>query len=211
MRDLIEITSMPLRRNHVVQFVSQLQCNRAAKVTRPIEQFKITGGRSHRMMHTSDGHKDMPIDRASWEALCELLARLCDSALKESDWMRLNELLNEHSEARRYYLRYIAVHSALKANAGSPLGTSDIDRQLTIERLALDRFAGCTTVVDRCPRGFVGDEHRWWSILRYAMSISAVLLIGVTIVWRQFSAESLKHEAAPASIVLHRARSKSSN
>ena len=83
------------------------------------------------------------VDAAIAAQLSELVAQLCDNDLSEDDAAHLNAMLNEHPGARQYYLRYIAVHNALTAAAGNPLGFSAVESQLAIERLTIERFAGC--------------------------------------------------------------------
>ena len=63
------------------------------------------------MMQSHEENSRLPIDPGIWKELCGLLARVCDDDLSESDRLRLNQILDADSAARRYYLQYIAVHT----------------------------------------------------------------------------------------------------
>jgi hypothetical protein len=143
--------------------------------------------RSGDMMRAHDdaenGAGELPLDPASMEELRELLARLCDDQLTESDRPRLNYILDSHEAARRYYLKYVAIHSSLAAMAGS---ASAADAQLAVERITLARFAGRSeALLPACDVVSLRDEHleRWKSVMRWAAGISAVLLTAVAVWW----------------------------
>jgi hypothetical protein len=117
--------------------------------------------------------------------LCALLARLCDDQLVGDDAQRLNHLLRENAEARRYYLHYVAVHSALAATACSPMGCTDTEAQLAVERLTLARFSGRITVPIACDVGQLTGElgRRPRSMALWAASVAVGVLIAATAVW----------------------------
>ena len=70
------------------------------------------------MRQSHEENSRSPIDPGVWNELCGLLARVCDDDLNESDRLRLTQILDADSAARRYYLEYIAVHSASTTAAG---------------------------------------------------------------------------------------------
>ena len=130
-----------------------------------------------------NGAADSPLDPALMDELRELLARLCDDQLTESDRPRLNRILDSHEAARRYYLKYVAIHSSLAAMAGS---ASAADAQLAVERNTLARFAGRSeALLPACDVVSLRDEHveRWQAVLRWAAGISAVLLAAIAVWW----------------------------
>lgn len=139
----------------------------------------------HGVTQFSKDNGQSPIHPAIREDLSELLAHLCDDALSEDDGQRLNQLLIDFPAARKYYLRYIAVHSALKSAAGSPAGCSAIDAQLAIERMTLDRFAGCTafdlTTSAKTAESRTADG--WRSALQWIASVSAIVLVATGAWW----------------------------
>jgi hypothetical protein len=137
------------------------------------------------MTQAHDGSDRSPLDRVMIEDLCQHLACLCDDQLSESDRHRLNRILDEHSGARQYYLRYIAVHSALATTAGSPLGAFAIDAHLAVERLTLERFAGRTMSVSGCELklSLSARDRRWRTTVRWAASLSAIMLVAAATFW----------------------------
>lgn len=137
------------------------------------------------MTHNHDDNAGPPLAVAQMDQLCALLAQLCDDQLTGDDFRRLNQLLDEDAAARHYYLRYVAVHNALAATAGSPVGCSDVEAQLAVERLTLDRFSGRITSDMACgiDRSSYERNRRWRSLIRWAGSLSAVLLVAVAGLW----------------------------
>lgn len=137
------------------------------------------------MRQAHDGSGQSSLDPVLLDELRSLLAQLCDEQLPQSDWHRLNQILGEHAGARRYYLRYIGVHSALATTAGSPLGSFVVDAQLAVERLTLERFTGRTnsTPLYELESSLSHREVRWRSIIRWAVSLSAVLLVAGAAWW----------------------------
>ena len=130
------------------------------------------------------------------------LARLCDDQFTDDDSRRLNQLLDENEEVRRYYLRYIAVHSALAATACSPVGCTVVEAQLAVERLTLDRFAGRITSAVTCDLGSSLPERRrrLQSIMLWAASLSAVLLVVAAGFW--WARPGRQQDAATASLAV---------
>ena len=95
--------------------------------------------------------------------------------------LRLNQILDADSAARRYYLQYIAVHSALTTAAGC----SAVDAHMAVERMTLERFAACTTLTPVCEletSRFTGGR-RWQSLIRWTVSLSAALLLAMSALW----------------------------
>ncbi|MGD9631846.1 MAG: FecR domain-containing protein [Pirellulales bacterium] len=141
-----------------------------------------------------DWSADPPLNAALMEELRELLARLCDDQLCDEpltgggqfsggDRARLNEILDTHAAARRYYLKYVAIHSSLSAMAGS---ASAADAQLAVERITLERFAG-RTGPPLAPCGIeplqLERRERWQSVLRWSAGISAVVALAMAGWW----------------------------
>ncbi len=137
------------------------------------------------MRQAHDAGGQSPLDPVLLDELRWLLAQLCDGQLPQSDWHRLNQILGEHAEARRYYLRYIGVHSALATTAGCTLGSFVVDAQLAVERLTLERFTGRTTPLSLCAPQTPASARglRWRSVIRWAASLSAVLLVAAASFW----------------------------
>lgn len=127
----------------------------------------------------------LPLSPAVAGELSALLARLCDDQLVGDDGQRLNQLLNDREAARRYYLRYIAVHSALAATACSPMGCTDMEAQLAVERLTLERFSGRITSPLTCSisKSFSQRDERMKRIVRWAASLSAAVLVAALAFW----------------------------
>lgn len=147
----------------------------------------------------ADGDADSSLDAGLMEELRELLARLCDDQLTESERPRLNQILDEHGAARSYYLKYVAVHSSLAAMAGS---ASAAEAQLAVERMTLARFAGrSAAVLPPCDIEPLRSERieRWQTVLRWAAGISAVLLVAAAAWWL---APSSSQSASPENVLL---------
>lgn len=124
-----------------------------------------------------------PLEPGLIGELRELLARLCDDQFTAGDPTRLNEILDSSSAAREYYLKYIAVHSALAAMAGSASAT---DAELAVERLTLERFAGRTNLpLAPCDIEPVRSKRvaSWQQALRWAAGISAVIAVAIASWW----------------------------
>src|SRR3989304_5708216 len=143
-----------------------------------------------------DGSGQSPLDPVLMEELRWLLAQLCDNQLAECDWHRLHQILDEHAGARRYYLRYIAVHSVLATPAGCLSGSSVIDAQLAVERLTIERFTGRTALQSLCAReaSLSALDLRWRSPIRWAVSLSAMLLVAAAAFWSVRRASNLGDE-----------------
>jgi hypothetical protein len=138
------------------------------------------------MTPSHDGGPLSTLDPAIKDELCGLLARLCDDALVATDRLRLNHILTEHASARRFYLQYIAVHSALAVTAGGPVGCTAADAQLAIERITLERFVGHTTFAPSCddPGSPAIHESRLRSIVRWSITVAVALCtIAATLWW----------------------------
>lgn len=138
---------------------------------------------------------DLPLDPAVLDELRDLVARLCDDQLDESDRLRLNAILDSHSAARQYYLKYMGVHSSLAAMAGS---ASADDAQLAVERMTLARFAGRTDpVLSACDIEPLRSQRaaRWQSVLRWAAGVSAVVAVATFSWW--FTADDPAGDVAP--------------
>ncbi len=132
-----------------------------------------------RDMRSHDEHADSDCDPVLLEELDRLLASLCDDILTDSDRQRLNQILGEHAAARSYYLRNFVLHNALAMTAGSPVGCFAADVHLAVERLTLERFAGCMSATARNELASLSDRVRpWHAMVKGVISISAVLLIG---------------------------------
>jgi len=126
---------------------------------------------------------DLPPDAGWMDELHELLAALCDGQLAEGDRPRLNEILDAHAAARRYYLKYMAVHSSLSTMSGS---ASAADAELAVERMTLERFAGRTAVpMASCEIEPLRWERveRWQQVLRWAVGVSAVVAVAIASWW----------------------------
>jgi len=126
-----------------------------------------------------DDQTKSPLDPRLKEELCSFLATLCDGELPSDDWRRLNQILNEDSAARRYYLRYIAVHSGLTMSAAGPLGYSAVETQLMIERMTLERFAGHTDFAVTCGLEPSKSDRfaRRRDMIRWAASLATIVLV----------------------------------
>ena len=141
------------------------------------------------MSRANEEGANLPLDPAVTAETSALFARLCDGELSEGDQYRLNQILDENTAARHYYLQYIAVHTALKTISGSPLGYSAVDAQLAVERLTLEQFAGHvgadrvgTEQSCRLPMSAAPDA-RMRLIVRWAASLAAGLLVATAAWW----------------------------
>lgn len=133
------------------------------------------------MTRTRDDCHESPREPQLMHELGELLARLCDDELTASDRSRLNRILDEYTAARRYYLRYVAVHSALAVTAGSPA----VEAQLAVERLTLERFAGRSFSEPLCQLALPASSRieRWQSMAPWAASLAAIFVVTGLIWW----------------------------
>jgi hypothetical protein len=141
--------------------------------------------RAHDESNDGDADDDgaAPLATGVTGELRELLARLCDDQLTASDQTRLNAILDADASARRYYLKYVAVHSALAAMAGSATAT---DAELAVERLTLERFAGRTSLpLAPCDLEPVRSDRAASTrqALRWAAGISAMIAIAAASWW----------------------------
>lgn len=122
------------------------------------------------------------------EELHGLLALLCDQGLDAEGWRRLDVLLTDHPAARSYYLKLMAMHSALTAVAGSPAACSPFEAQLAVERAAIERFSarplslrervlgtdGLSVAPPRTRGGWSRGSLRGWSMLAAGLLIAAI-------------------------------------
>ena len=156
----------------------------------------------------SDSSK-LPLDPAMTAEALRLFAILCDGELSDSDRTRLNRLLDESEPARRYYLRYIALNTALKTISGSPMGYSAVDAQLAVERLTLEQFANHFgdshgSIVQSCRLPVPADaKTRLSSAIRWAASLAAAMLVAAAAWWSIQHAGSLENRAATIASEAH--------
>ncbi|MBI1371518.1 MAG: hypothetical protein GC159_01970 [Phycisphaera sp.] len=66
--------------------------------------------------------RDEHLDDAHADELTALLGRYCDGTATSADHERLAELIRDDAEARRHYLRYMALHADLQWNATAEMG-----------------------------------------------------------------------------------------
>ncbi|RIK88190.1 MAG: hypothetical protein DCC67_00890 [Planctomycetota bacterium] len=70
-------------------------------------------------MHPESQYDEPPLAAELQHEVRGLLARLCDGLAEQQDVRRLGDLIAADVAVRRYYLRYLALHSSLEAAAGS--------------------------------------------------------------------------------------------
>ena len=156
----------------------------------------------------SDSSKT-PLDPAMTAEALRLFATLCDGELLDSDDRRLNQLLDESAAARRYYLRYIALNTALKTISGSPMGDSAVNAQLAVERLTLEQFAnnfgnGHGSAGQSCrPPVPANTKTRLRAAVRWAASLAAAMLVAAAAWWSIQHAGRLENRAATVANEAH--------
>lgn len=116
-----------------------------------------------------------------------LLGRLCDGELSDSEFQRLQTVLDESPDARKLYLKYQAIHVALATGAGGVVGYSTVDAQLAIERAAIVQVCNGRLSCVTSPRGEnVTQPERRCLIgrtMRWAASLAAVILVSCCTYW----------------------------
>ena len=83
--------------------------------------------------YSDDGMRAKP-DEATIDELSHLVDAGFDDVISDEQQVRLNELLGRNVAVRRYYLRYIAIHSALKTSAGNQAGRKIEELRQQLER-----------------------------------------------------------------------------
>lgn len=115
--------------------------------------------------------------------LTALMTLLCDDEMQPLESQRLNQILNEFPEARRFYLRYLAMHSALDVSGGCPPGYSIVDAEIAIESLALAQFSGQVDLLTQRPEDSPRQSHAASSVRtswRWGVSLAASVLLVVS-------------------------------
>jgi hypothetical protein len=113
-----------------------------------------------------------------------VLTCVCDGEATEDQRRRLNQILDQDYEARRYYLRYISIHSALFATAGSCAQTHENEVSRAISPLSVDDCEAPEPAASlrgnsqsRATRG--ADTRR---TIRWVASVAALLCIAASAV-----------------------------
>lgn len=108
------------------------------------------------------------------EELYALCSALCEGPLTPADGDRLAALLGSGASARRFYLRYLAVHETLRSNAGCAGVDADYNARMSVERLAVERFAGAVS-----PAASVLQKSKSHLRMPWLTSAAAVFVVAV--------------------------------
>jgi FecR protein len=135
--------------------------------------------------HSSDCGREPTLRAEIIEALDALLPRLCDDVMTLEDSRRLNQILDQSCAARQYYLKLIAVHSALVTTAGSYVRPELSNGKQHFEPLSIDHFderpvpasvAGRSSLAYRRSRFSFLGRPSWRLVAATLCSIALVLL-----------------------------------
>lgn len=140
------------------------------------------------MSHPNDPECEQALGAKTVEELNVLLSCLCDEVMTAEDRRRLNHLLDQSPAARRFYLKLIAIHSALITTAGNYtyVRSGVVKGRREIEPLLVENF-----VEGPVPAGIASGLSRFYEHYKVRLHTSrwpgsiavALCFVGFVMLW----------------------------